>query len=64
LYEGSGVGTDGKGLSTRVYGGGVDMEDMMDEWLGHPSVGRRPDLCGRESTGKRVRVRQEYEAKR
>jgi len=24
-YGGSGLGTDGKGSSTRVYGGGVDM---------------------------------------
>jgi len=36
----------------------------MDEWLGRPSVGRQPDLCSRESTGKRVRVRREYEAKK
>ena len=52
-YGGSGVGTDGKGSSTSAVDIVVDeVHMMMDEWLGRPSVGRRPDYSSRKSTEK------------
>jgi len=51
-YGASGLGTDGKGSSSRVYGGGVDMDNMMNEWWRRPSTEGRPDYSSSESTEK------------
>jgi len=51
-YGASGVGTEGKGSSTRSVDIVGDEVHMLDEWRRRPSTEGRPDVCSRKATEK------------
>jgi len=64
--EAPGLALKGKALRPRLSTMLVLLTTWMDEWLGRPSVGRRPDLCSRKSaekTGENRRSQHAYTQK-